>query len=149
MTVSLQQLDANTNTFGDWLFRTNEISNTLSTVMVSVDSASPPVGNAVIEGSLASNTVYTQNIFGGEIGNTANLTVSSNAVFSSNVFFNSESLVFNINTSLLVAPNNFTYSGSNSTHYVIGANTATGKARFVSADEILGDELIKFSIALG
>lgn len=122
MTVSLAQLDANTNTFGDWLFRTNEISNTISTVVVTVDSTSPPSGNAVVNGSIQATTLFVDTITGGDIGNTGPITVSSNTIFSANVSFTGNTVSYG-------NPSIHQYTLANATHYHLVANTASGRLR--------------------
>lgn len=122
MTVSLAQLNANTNTFGDWLFRTNEISNTISTVVVTVDSSSPPSGNAVVNGAIEATTIYVDTIYGGDISNTQNLSISSNTTFTANVTFSGNTVSYG-------DPSRHQYTLANATHYHLVANTASGRLR--------------------
>lgn len=69
MAISLPQLDPNERTFGDWLARTNEISEI-------VESSVPIANNTVtgtftIDGSLELTDLYVDNIYGGSLANTA------------------------------------------------------------------------------
>jgi len=80
MTVAVANT-ANTNTVQYWRTRTNELAGAMSTVVVTVNSNSA-VGNASIIGSIEVNTARVQTISGGNNTSTANLAVSSNAVFA-------------------------------------------------------------------
>lgn len=124
MTLPFTPIVANTNTFGDWLFKTNQMLDAFANNVVS--NQDPVSGNVVIDGSLVSGNVYVTTIFGGEIGNTAPLEVASNTVFSANVSFTG-------NTVTLGSPSRFQTSGANTSHFTLAANTATGRLRFVKA----------------
>lgn len=67
MTVSVQQI-ANTNTYGFWKDRTNELANAMSTVVVTTNS-NTAIGNAAITGTFTASKFSVANT-------TANLSIS-------------------------------------------------------------------------
>jgi microcystin-dependent protein len=127
MTFQISQLQPNNSTFSDWLNVTNQLANVSSTLMVTVDSADPQVGNVVIDGSIQANTIYATTISGGEIGNTQPLLFDASVVFSSNVAFSGGSTNLGVVNNLLVA-------GANSTNFILAANTSTGRLRYTAID---------------
>jgi hypothetical protein len=138
MTANITPIIANTNSFGDWLFKTNEVIDFVSNNVPSTEN--PLSGNVVIDGSFAATDVYAVTIRGGSLANTGPLTVASNTTFSANVSFTG-------NTVNMGSASRYILPGSNATHFVVGANTSTGRLRFVST--VLRDEVLSFAIALG
>jgi len=122
MTINISELVANTNTFGDWLFRTNEIVNAFANNAVT--NVNPVSGNVVIQGNFEADDVYFTRIYGGAIGNTAPVEIASNTTFSANVAFTG-------NTVTLGVLSRYTATGANTSHFTLAANTATGRLRFV------------------
>lgn len=122
MTANITPIIANTNSFGDWLFKTNEVIDFVSNNVPSTEN--PVSGNVVIDGTLESTDFYATTIYGGVIGNTAALTVASNTVFSANVSFTG-------NTVSMGSPSRYILTGANATHFTVAANTSTGRLRFV------------------
>lgn len=127
MTISFNTLDPNTNTFGDWLFRTNDILDALANVVVTVDSQNPPSGNVVITGTFESNALFVSSISGGTIGSPDILTFETATSFSANTAFLGS-------TNILGSVGNYVVSGANSTHFILAANTASGRLRFAQID---------------
>ena len=124
MTLPFTPIAANTNTFGDWLFKTNQMLDAFSANVVT--NSGTVNGEVRINGSFESGNVYVTTIYGGEIGNTAPIEVASNTVFSANVSFTG-------NTVTLGSPSRYLTSGANTSHFVLAANTATGRMRFIKA----------------
>jgi hypothetical protein len=125
MAVNITPVFANTNTFGDWLQKTNEIANAISTMVVSVNSANPPTGNVVIQGRLATNTVHISTLSGGTLTTPATLNVSTQINFQNTAIFSAA-------TNDLVNLSNFIVPGATAQFRVVGSNTATGRLEFVN-----------------
>lgn len=90
------QLDRDTNTFQDWLTRTNSIVNDMGSVVISVGDNN--TGNVELDGTFSSNTlVVVDDIRGGTVDAAANIAFSSNADFNYTANFN-EHVNFNGNT---------------------------------------------------
>ena len=124
MTLPLTPISANTNTFGDWLFKTNQMLDAFSANVVT--NSGTINGEVKINGSLESGNVYVTTIYGGEIGNTAPLEIASNTVLSANVSFTGDTVTLGVLSRYLT-------SGANTSHFVLAANAATGRLRFVNA----------------
>jgi len=134
MTLPLSPINPNTNTFSDWLFRTNQMANAFSTIAVTTNDSVN--GDVVIVGTSRANTLFADNISGGELGNTDVL------VFSSNTVANGSLSTFNANTRFDGANNffanvgNIQVGGVSNTDYVLAANTTTGKLRYIATPEL-------------
>jgi hypothetical protein len=122
MTANITPIIANTNSFGDWLFKTNEVIDFVSNNVPSTEN--PVSGNVVIDGTLETTDFYATTIYGGEISTPGDLELASNTVFSANVSFTG-------NTVNMGGPARYILTGSNATHFMVGANTSTGRLRFV------------------
>lgn len=116
MTISVANVDTSTDTFGQWVSKTNIIGTALSTKVVSTDS-NTTTGNAAITGSFSANVLYGNTLSGGNSTLSSTLTITSNAAFQQNATFTG------IRTSLGAASNVQINSG-NSTHRVLVVNSA-------------------------
>lgn len=116
MTISVANVDSTTDTFGQWVAKTNQIAFALSNKVVTTDS-NTAVGNAAVTASFSANTLYANTFSGGNTSAAANITFSTNAIFQQNVFFTGA------RTSLGLAANVQINSG-NSTFRVLTVNSA-------------------------
>ena len=69
MTINLSQV-GNTQSFGTWLQRTNDLVVAMGANVVTVDTTvggSVSTGNAFVNGIFGSNTLYVTNIIAGNI----------------------------------------------------------------------------------
>jgi microcystin-dependent protein len=129
MTVQITPIFANTNTFGDWLTKTNEIASALSTQVLSINASTPPTGNAVVQGSFSTNTVHVQTLSGGTRTVANTLTINTAINIANNATFSGLD-------NILGVPSSYTLTGANATHYTLAANTSTGRLRFMRGLEM-------------
>jgi NF-X1-type zinc finger protein NFXL1 len=84
---------ANSQSFGTWLERTNQIVGIISSNALTADASSGgsvTTGNSVVNGYFSANVmIVTGNLRGGNTSTSNTITISSNATFSSNALFNS------------------------------------------------------------
>jgi Chaperone of endosialidase len=76
MTIQVQNVTQSTDTFGQWLSKTNQVITAVNTYSVTVNS-NTAVGNAAITGKFSANTFVTSNVGSFQVG-----TSSSNAVIN-------------------------------------------------------------------
>lgn len=124
MTVLVSNVSTSTDTFGQWVSKTNIIASALSNVVVTTDS-NTAVGNAAISGSFTAAALYGNTISGGNTTAAANVTISSNATFTQNAVFTGA------RTSLGAAANVQINSG-NSTFRVLTVNSAASNTLVVT-----------------
>jgi predicted acyltransferase (DUF342 family) len=127
MTISSANLVANTNTFGDWLIKTNVLVDALTNDIVTL-SPNDNQGNVVVNGSIQSETLYVDTLSGGAIGAADVVTISSNATFQKTTTI-ANTIFSGANVSLGLAAN-VQIKGANSTHSVLIANNTTNKLDF-------------------
>jgi microcystin-dependent protein len=127
MTATITPVIANTSSFGDWLFKTNEVINFVSNNVPS--TLNPVSGDIVIDGALETTDFFATTIYGGEISTPGDLELASNTVFSANVSFTG-------NTVNMGTPARYIVSGSNTTHFILAANTSTGRLRLVDGSAL-------------
>lgn len=101
MTVTIANVVQSTDTFGQWLAKTNQLATAMTGKAVTTDSNSA-VGNASITGAYVSNAVFTNNILGGNTSTQGNLTIVTNTAFSSNVTFNSTRVNLGISSNVYI-----------------------------------------------
>ena len=128
MTVSVANLVSNTNTFGDWVNKTNVLADIATNQAVTV-GGTPAVGNAVVNGVFQAETIFVDTISGGEIGAASSLDIVSNTTISG-VVTHSGNVVYNNANTYLGTLSKFMVAGANATHYVISAYTTTQKLLF-------------------
>lgn len=117
MTVTIANVVQSTDTFGQWLAKTNQLATAMTGKAVTTDSNSA-VGNASITGAYVSNAVFTNNILGGNTSTQGNLTIVTNTAFSSNVTFNSTRVNLGISSNVFI-------TGGSATNRVLTVNTST------------------------
>ena len=120
MTINLSQV-ANTQNFGTWLQRTNDLVVAMGANVVTVDTTiggSISTGNAFVNGIFGSNTLYVTNIVAGNISvNGASVTISSNLNVTgvTAVFGNSSS---NVQLGYLATPSSIQESFGSQNNYI-------------------------------
>ncbi len=124
MTISVANVSSSTDTFGQWVSKTNIIADALTTRAVTTDS-NTTTGNAAITGTFSANVYFGNTLSGGNTSGAANLSITSNAIFSQNVFFNG------VRVSLGLAAN-VEIVGANTTHRVLTVNAAAGNTLVIS-----------------
>ena len=76
MTITVANVTANsTTTFGNWISKTNILLDALSKKIVTVDE-SVTTGNAVVNGTIQTDSLFVDNIYGGAIGAATEITFS-------------------------------------------------------------------------
>lgn len=134
MTVLVANVDTTTDSFGQWVTKTNIIATSLSNVIVTTNS-NTTTGNAAISGTFSSNVLFTNTASGGNTSAAANLTISSNAVFSQNAYVNGRLVIG--------SAANVQINSGNSTFRVLTVNTAAGNT--LVASKITSADLSDFS----
>jgi hypothetical protein len=86
MTVLVANVITGTDTFSQWITKTNALASAMSNVVVTVNS-NTAAGNAAISGSFAANVIYGNFLSGGNTSAAAQLNVSTNSFFTANVSF--------------------------------------------------------------
>lgn len=136
MTISVANVDSTSDTFGQWVSKTNIIATALTNKVVSADS-NTTTGNAAITGTFSANAYFGNTLSGGNTSGSANLSITSNAIFSQNVFFTG------VRVSLGSAANVQINSG-NSTFRVLTVNSAASNT--IVASKITTSDLSDISI---
>jgi hypothetical protein len=109
---------ANSQQFGTWFVRMNQIASIISSNTVTADSSnagSLTSGNSYVNGVFGSLTLVANNIGGGTLQTPANLTFTTNVFFSANVTANVLTAVNSIkigNSTSNATVNSTIYSGS-------------------------------------
>jgi len=128
-----------TDSFGGWINKTNQIVYDMATTVVTVGGVSQPnttngattTGNAHVQGILSANTLVATNALrGGTVSAPANLTISSNAVFQSNITVNSTANSVTINANNAVFTSNVAISANTKTVTIDAANTTINGGDF-------------------
>ena len=117
-----------TDTFRDWLDRTNQLIYVLSTDVVTAKANSTgavTTGNAHVNGIFSANTLVAKTALrGGTVAASANLDISSNAVFAANVFITG-ALAGNTAAFVgLITANTINATGAVTFNALLTANTA-------------------------
>jgi len=86
MTILVANVVTGTDTFSQWVTKTNILATAMSVSVVTTDS-NTATGNAAITGSFSANTLYGNYLYGGNTSAAANLTVSTNTFFNANASF--------------------------------------------------------------
>jgi hypothetical protein len=126
MPVVIPQLSF-ANTFGHWIQITNLLSNAMSSIVVTTNGIAT-TGNAIVNGSITSNTITVGRIQG--IGSAINV-ATSNVTFdtTTNTIFNGTTQ-FNGNATFQAA-SRMIVAGANATHRVIAFNS-NGVGSFIT-----------------
>lgn len=81
MTILVANVDSTTDTFSQWVTKTNLIADALSNKVVTTNS-NTSTGNAAITGTFQSNTITANSIGGGTISLAGNLNITTNTTFT-------------------------------------------------------------------
>ena len=123
MTIAVANIDVTVDSFGQWLTKTNVLSDAMSNKVVTVNS-NTATGNAAITGSFSAANVYANNLGGGSSAALANLAIVSNANFSANVTMSGA-------RTNLGLPANVAIQGGNSTFRVLTVNSSASNTMYV------------------
>lgn len=108
LNTGFDSINATSNTFSDWLVRTNELSDLMRDDVVTANtSGAETSGDAILYGSLVANTIVAADeIRGGDYSNSGNLSISSNTAITGNLSVTGDMSL----TGTLTVPNgNLTY----------------------------------------
>lgn len=151
MAVTLSQI-SNTQAFGVWLTRTNQILTVMSANVVTTDTTTTGAttsGNAVVSNFLGANTLSAVYLKGsnGALGNTQTLTILSNVSINSTAYIgNSSANTYigynpsanasyysngNINSYLQTIIQNANGGGNATVDLIINADTATDTSNYL------------------
>jgi len=112
MTVTVTQV-SNTQTFGAWFEKFNQVANIISQNTVTVDTTttgSVSTGNGFVNGYFGANTfVVLTNLTGGTLATPANLAITSQVNISNNIIINN-SLFYANSTANIAATTSNVYS---------------------------------------
>lgn len=138
--IQLSVINTASDTFQNWIDKTNAVVNTIANSVITANTnanGAGTTGNAFVVGILGGTTLVANTLRGGNVQSSANLTISSNALFTGNLIMLGANLVLNtssiaIGTSVLsgvaLALGNSTINAVvNSTAIVLSPNlTITG-----------------------
>ena len=156
MTISITQV-ANTQSFGTWLQRTNDIIVLMAANVVTADSTlggSITTGNAFVNGIFGSNTLYVTNISAGNIstnGAVVNITSNLNVTGVQAVFGNSSA---NVILGYLSTPSSIVEGFGNQNNYiqasVLNTNVSgSSSADFIAYNDVSANVLSNVFIDMG
>ena len=80
MTISIANVDITTDTFSQWVTKTNLVIDALNNKVLQLDSSTG--GNSAISGTFSANILTANTLSGGNTSVSANLTISTNAIFT-------------------------------------------------------------------
>lgn len=124
MTIAIANVNTTTDSFGQWITKTNVIADAMSNKVVTTDS-NTAVGNAAVSASFSANTLYANTLSGGNTTVAAALSVATNASFTANVSMTG------YRTNLGLAAN-VAINGGNSTFRVMTVNSAASNTVVVT-----------------
>ena len=136
MTITIANVSTTTDTFGQWVTKTNIIADALTNKIVTTNS-NTAVGNAAVSNAFTANVLYANTISGGNTGTTSVLTMTSNVDFSANATFKG----VRVNLGL---PANVAIQGGNSTNRVLTVNSAASNTLAVT--QLLLTDISDFNV---
>lgn len=150
MTISLANVAVATDTFDQWIVKTNFLLDAMSNKVVTTDS-NTAVGNAAVTNSFTANTLFANTISGGNTTTPAAVSFSTNTTFASNATFTGT------RTNLGLAAN-VAIQGGNSTFRVVTVSSAasntlvvtkinTGDLSDISVSSPATGDILKYSTA--
>lgn len=116
MTISVSNIVTTSDTFGQWVIKTNQLADALSTKVVTTDS-NTTTGDAAISGRFTASTLYANTIAGFSGAAVKNLVAISNVTFAANANF--EGIRVNLGLG-----SNVSINTGNTTHRILVVNTA-------------------------
>ena len=154
MSVNLSQV-TNTQSFGTWLTRTNQITKIITANTVTTGNTSSgglTSGNGTVNGYFGSNTLFViENLRGGNVTTSNTLSVSSNAVFK----FSTSNLVYitsnSVSTNLVVTVANVYVEGNSKFLNSVSMSNAlsvTGNATLSNTLAVTGNTTLSNTLAV-
>ena len=116
MTIAIANVNTTTDSFGQWITKTNVLADAMSNQVVTTNS-NTATGNAAVSSAFSANALYANTLSGGNNTVAAALSVATNTSFAANVAF--AGYRTNLGTAANVAIN-----GGNSTFRVLTVNSA-------------------------
>lgn len=142
-------LDEDTNTFGDWFTKTNQIITDMGSKVVSAEAnttGASTTGNVAIVGVLSANTLAVgTSLRGGTVNTPAALTISSNTTFTgTSVTANTGSFTIG-STNFIVSANVTSFTGNTVTYNSDNTNFNGTNVNFDADNITYGGSDITFS----
>lgn len=108
--TGFDSINAASDTFSDWLTRTNELSELVRTDIVTANSSGANTdGDAILNGTWVANTIVAADeIRGGDLSTNGALTISTNATCSANLTVSGTLSIGSGNLSYVIDSSNFT-----------------------------------------
>lgn len=116
MTIAVANIVTSTDSFGQWITKTNVLADAMSNQVVTTNS-NTAAGNAAVSSAFSANALYANTLSGGNNSVAAALSIATNTSFAANVAFNG------YRTNLGLGANVAINSG-NSTFRVLTVNSA-------------------------
>lgn len=120
MTIAVANIVTSTDSFGQWITKTNTLLDALSNKIVTTDS-NTATGNAAVSSAFSANALFANTLSGGNNSVAGALTVATNTSFAANVAFTG------YRTNLGLGANVSINSG-NSTFRVLTVNSAASNS---------------------
>lgn len=109
-------IDVDSDTFGGWITKTNDLLSDMSSIIITTDQGSgtgTTTGNAHIQGILSSNTlIATGSLRGGNTTTSADLTISSNTIFTGPAITSTANVSISGNLTLGLSNRTLTVAGT-------------------------------------
>jgi hypothetical protein len=153
MTISTSNVDTS-QTFGSWLAVTNKLAKIATQNAVTVDSTtggSSSTGNGFISGSFGASILFANtSISGGNVSSFANLIISSNAVFNTNVFVTgtANASSFTVGSSVVVNTAGVYTNIANATTFSAGLNFTANSSMVNAVSYVSGVDYIANSSSI-
>jgi hypothetical protein len=127
MAISQALVSISTDTFNDWITKTNQIAANLSTQIVTANSATGvTVGNAYVNGIFSANTfAVTQSLRGGTVASSGTLNISTPFASNGVVLYVGGFASFSTATANQIV-DQYSISTYRSAKYVLQVNSASG-----------------------
>jgi len=125
LNAGFNRLTSNTDTFSDWLNKTNEMIDLIREDVVTANSTTAnTTGDARIIGSVSTNTLFTEVISGGDIAGVNDLYIVSNTVFANTSIDVDHDVTIGNTLNYIIKSNNLNnLIAANTTVYSIGNTT--------------------------
>jgi hypothetical protein len=137
MTIAIANVNTTTDSFGQWITKTNVLSDAMSNKVVTTNS-NTATGNAAVSSAFSANALYANSISGGNNSVTANLSVTSNTSFVANVVFTGYRTNLGLGANLAI-------NSGNSTFRVLTVNSAASNT--VVATKIALSDMVDMNVA--
>lgn len=148
MTIAVANIVTSTDSFGQWITKTNVLADAMSNQVVTTNS-NTAAGNAAVSSAFSANALYANTLSGGNNSVAAALSIATNTSFAANVAFNGYRTNLGLGANVAINTGNSTFRvltvNSAASNTVVATKITTSDLSDVNTSSVGNGQVLVYS----